>query len=712
MDGNEQPAAETINLAVELRSGDFQIDREAGTLRNVPVITRGPAKGHGFDVDDVLIGQVAKAIRSRGATGVKSRLTHPAGPGIFGGGTDPIEVTLGRIKNARKVDDGRQVRADLHIGRYAANSPRGNLRDYILDIAEDDPGLIGLSIAFVPDEMAERRDDKDEKKAPAARLKELVAVDVVGDPAANPDGLLKTPPQAQPGARTMAKQNTPPTDGAAPDDQGQDEKTLAKGSQQPARAEPAPAADPKPAPVQLTQADLEAAATNAAREAVAQANVADRERQREIHALATDQGLGGEWALEQIMDGQTLAQAKDTALAHWKTAHTSPEGLGRSPARAGGDLNHASLRESISDALILRANHVQLEKPHDRAAEFRGLTIVEMGRQWLNAMGVAEAHSLGRSEVVRCFGPRYLRQKYPAVSALAQSTGDFDNILQDAQNKTLRAAYLDAPEDWSRWARRTTAPDFKSVKRAALSESPDLVQRYEGSEVKYVTLTDGKETYTLVEYAGGITLTRQAIINDDLDAFGRIPQLQANAARRKEMDIAWAVLTANANMADGTALFAAGHSNLTASGTAISVTSLGVAEALMLAQTGLGGNAILGVMPKFLLAPTTQAPLALQVITSTVDPALNNAGSNPYQNRFEVIPSPRLNSDSTTEWYLAADFRDGQVDTVEVCFLEGEEEPVLSQETDFDTDDQKSKVRHTVAAAAIDHRGLYRNNGA
>ena len=43
------------------------------------------------------------------------------------------------------------------------------------------------------------------------------AVDVVGDPAANPDGLLVTPPQAQPGARTMAKQNTPPTDGAAPE---------------------------------------------------------------------------------------------------------------------------------------------------------------------------------------------------------------------------------------------------------------------------------------------------------------------------------------------------------------------------------------------------------------------------------------------------------------------------------------------------------------
>jgi hypothetical protein len=37
---------------------------------------------------------------------------------------------------------------------------------------------------------------------------------------------------------------------------------------------------------------------------------------------------------------------------------------------------------------------------------------------------------------------------------------------------------------------------------------------------------------------------------------------------------------------------------------------------------------------------------------------------------------------------------------------------VLKQEIDFDTDDMKFAVRHTVAAKAIDYRGLYKNAGA
>ena len=56
--------------------------------------------------------------------------------------------------------------------------------------------------------------------------------------------------------------------------------------------------------------------------------------------------------------------------------------------------------------------------------------------------------------------------------------------------------------------------------------------------------------------------------------------------------------------------------------------------------------------------------------------------------------------------------RPNEIDTVEVCFLQGEEEPVLTQETDFDTDDMKFKVRHAVRAFPLDFRGLYKNVGA
>ena len=70
----DQPAA--------LAAGGFTPDRDAGILRNVSIITAGPAMGHGFEIDGVMMKQLASGISAK-AKGVKSRLTHPD-PGFFG----------------------------------------------------------------------------------------------------------------------------------------------------------------------------------------------------------------------------------------------------------------------------------------------------------------------------------------------------------------------------------------------------------------------------------------------------------------------------------------------------------------------------------------------------------------------------------------------------------------------------------------------------
>ncbi len=59
-----------------------------------------------------------------------------------------------------------------------------------------------------------------------------------------------------------------------------------------------------------------------------------------------------------------------------------------------------------------------------------------------------------------------------------------------------------------------------------------------------------------------------------------------------------------------------------------------------------------------------------------------------------------------------ADYRDGQIDTGEVAFLDDEPEPVARQETEFDTEDLKFAIRHTLAAAALGWQGFYKNVGA
>ena len=56
-----------------------------------------------------------------------------------------------------------------------------------------------------------------------------------------------------------------------------------------------------------------------------------------------------------------------------------------------------------------------------------------------------------------------------------------------------------------------------------------------------------------------IGITRQVLINDDLDAFTRVPALFGTSAATLESDVVWGIFTANSAMADGTTLFHASH---------------------------------------------------------------------------------------------------------------------------------------------------------
>lgn len=61
---------------------------------------------------------------------------------------------------------------------------------------------------------------------------------------------------------------------------------------------------------------------------------------------------------------------------------------------------------------------------------------------------------------------------------------------------------------------------------------------------------------------------RQTLINDDLDAFTRIPAMYGNSIAQLESDVVWGIITSNPAMADGNALFHTTHKNLAGTGAA------------------------------------------------------------------------------------------------------------------------------------------------
>jgi hypothetical protein len=238
----------------------------------------------------------------------------------------------------------------------------------------------------------------------------------------------------------------------------------------------------------------------------------------------------------------------------------------------------------------------------------------------------------------------------------------------------------------------------------------DLKEVPEDGEYTYGDRDEAREQVQLATYGRLFSISRQAIINDDLGALTDIPKAHGEAAARKVCDCAYAVLTANAAMSDGIALFHADHGNLASTGGAPAIATLASAIAAMKIQKDIAGKRVLNIRPRFFVAPVALEGMCEQIFRSTLEGTQAKPGMiNPYSgDYFTRVYDARLDPDSATAWYLA-----GPKDkTVKVFFLNGNQKPYLETKEGFDVDAIKYKVRIDCAAKAVDYRALYKNEGA
>jgi hypothetical protein len=351
-------------------------------------------------------------------------------------------------------------------------------------------------------------------------------------------------------------------------------------------------------------------------------------------------------------------------------------------------------RNAIAEAIVHRLN--PRGTLGDHARQFRHMSLLRMAEESLVHAG-ANVRGLSGIEI---------------AGRAMHSTSDFPNILANVLNKRLRQAYEESPNTYTRWARRApNAPDFKQMQISQLGGAPDLLAVPESGEFKYGTIADGKESYSVLTYGRIVAVNRQTIVNDDMRALDRLVAAFGSSASRLENRLVYAQLTGAALMGDGVPLFDAAHSNL-GGAAAISAASLGEGRKLMRKQTGLQGEE-LNIAPAFLIVPAALEQLAYQYTSANYVPA-KASDVNEFRaggrTAVEPIVEPVLDSISSTAWYLAAS--NGQVDTVEYCYLDGAEGVWIENEIGFDVDGMKVKARLDFAAKAVDHRGLLKNAGA
>jgi hypothetical protein len=465
-----------------------------------------------------------------------------------------------------------------------------------------------------------------------------------------------------------------------------------------------------PTPATSSTVDTRSAPAQAAAPDLKAAEQAAITRSAEIIELCQRHGLP-QLAADYIRAGKSTA---DVGLALL-------DELAKRDAGTGGHRNATGVR-TVTDEVQTRMAGMEEAVMHrvhagsklsDNARQFRGMTLLELARDFLQTRGI-DTRGMDRLTLAG----EALRFR----SGLGMmGTSDFSSIMASVANKRLRMGYEENPGTYTRWARRApNAPDFKNISVVQLSATPDLLRVNEHGEFKYGSMTDGGETYALLTYGRVVSLTRQAIVNDDLRAFDRLVAGFGASAMRLENRTVYAQLTSNPTMADTGALFnatavttAGGHANLgTGGGSVLQVSSLVTARTAMRLQKGLQGEE-LNLAPSFLLVPAALEQTAYQLTSSSYVPA-TVAAINEFRSggrtALDPIVEPILDANSSTAWYLAA--ANSQVDTVEFCYLDGAEGPVIESEMGFDIDGMSLKCRLDFAAKAIDFRGLYRSAGA
>lgn len=374
----------------------------------------------------------------------------------------------------------------------------------------------------------------------------------------------------------------------------------------------------------------------------------------------------------------TAEQAKDKLLAKLG-AGTTPSATA-TPYAGNGNI----VGDSVKQSLLARAG-IDKDKADAKDNAYNAMTLRELARASLVDRGISVSGQNAMSMVGLAF---------------THSSSDFGQILIDVAHKSLLKGWETAAENFDQFTSRGTLTDFRAAKRVGLGDFGYLPQVGEGEEYTYGTIGDEGASVALATYGQLFSITRQAILNDDMHLLTKIPEKMGQAARATIAKLVFALLTGNAIAQDGKALFDASHKN-TLTGAALDVTSIDKAIQLMNGFVNARGEP-LAIEPEFMLLPTSLHTRAKQVLGSaSVEGADSNSGIiNPIRDIVPALKSARLQVANPKSWYLI------NKEAIEISYLDGIDTPYIEQQNGFTVDGVSTKVRIDAGVNVIDYRGI------
>ena len=374
----------------------------------------------------------------------------------------------------------------------------------------------------------------------------------------------------------------------------------------------------------------------------------------------------------------TPEQAKDKLLAKLGAGTTPSAAV--TPYADNGNI----VGDSVKQSLLARAG-IDKDKADAKDNAYNAMTLRELARASLVDRGISVAGQNAMSMVGLAF---------------THSSSDFGQILIDVAHKSLLKGWETAAENFDQFTSRGTLTDFRAAKRVGLGDFGYLPQVGEGEEYTYGTIGDEGASVALATYGQLFSITRQAIINDDMHLLTKIPEKMGQAARATIAKLVFALLTGNAIAQDGKKLFDGSHKN-SFDNAALDVANIDKAIQMMNGFVNTRGEP-LAIEPDFMLLPTSLYTRAKQVLGSaSVEGADINSGIiNPIRDIVPTVKSARLQVADPKSWYLI------NKEAIEVSYLDGIDTPYIEQQNGFTVDGVSTKVRIDAGVNVIDYRGI------
>lgn len=426
------------------------------------------------------------------------------------------------------------------------------------------------------------------------------------------------------------------------------------------------------------------------------AAVANARAKRITDAVAMA-GLPITVASELIGSSASLESALDQINAKWKDKGDMDTAMhGRPTAHILRD-ERETMREGMAGAIVAQMSRARTVD--DKARSYMNLSLPEMAAAAAGYKGSLRT----ASDRLRAF----------EIAMATHSTSDFPIIFENALNKRLLDTYLKQTPTYQAVAMRQDFNDFRPHPIDRVGDWPNLLEVAEGGEIQYGTFGEKKETVLLRSYGRAMSITRQMLINDDMNAIDRVVASRGAAVAAFEDATFWAMFLSG-TLSDGPTLTETGRqvfntnaADLTKAGTAtaITVAALAAGRSSMRKKRSLDGQD-LNVAPRILLVGPDKETEAQQLLSPIQAQQAGNVNPFPSEG-IQIVVTPKIMDNA---WYLLAD--PSVLPNFMFGFLSGDEGPRFRMEEPFGVQGVRFSIERDFGCGAIDFRGGWKNAGA